>query len=211
MKLTRIDELCLGDHYFLTVQDECYFLREYTAREKGPPSETNQIIHNIKKSPDRRGRPEWRYKEQDLKRVAAELKATLSPQWLRVATLVPVPPHVVKSDPLYDDRISQILKLMDGGIGLDIRELVVQRTTLDPSHGSASRPKPHELQGNYEIDEALCTPTPKAIGIIDDIVTAGAHFRAMKDMLGSRFPGISVVGIFFARRITAQEDPAEGE
>ncbi len=210
MKLTRIDELYLGDHYYLTPQDECYFLREYTARHGFDASETNQIIHNIKKTPDRRGRSEWRYKEQGLKRVATELKATLNPQWLRGATLVPIPPHLAKSDPLYDDRIAQILKLMDDGLGLDIRELVVQRANLDPSHGSASRPKPQELRNNYEIDESLCTPTPNAIGIVDDMLTAGAHFRAMKDMLGDRFPGVGVVGVFFARRITAQEDPAEG-
>lgn len=210
MKLTRIDKLYLGDHYYLTPQDECYFLREYTARQGFDASETNQIILNIKKTPDRRGRGEWRYKEQDLKRVANELKATLNPQWLRAATLVPIPPHLAKDDPLYDDRIAQILKLMDDGIGLDIRELVVQRANLDPSHGSTSRPKPQELLDNYEIDENLCTPTPKAIGIVDDVLTAGAHFRAMKDMLSDRFLGIGVVGVFFARRITAQEDPADG-
>lgn len=59
LTLTRVDHLVLGEHHYLTAEDECYFLREYTARRAFDASETNQIIQNIKKPADRRGRPEW--------------------------------------------------------------------------------------------------------------------------------------------------------
>lgn len=88
LTLTRIDPVILGDHYYLTAEDECYFLREYTARGGFDASETNQIIQNLKKPLDRRGRPEWVYKERDLQRAASELRAALNPAWLRAATIV---------------------------------------------------------------------------------------------------------------------------
>ena len=206
LTLTRIDHLILSDHHYLTSEDECYFLREYTARRGSDVSETNQIIQNIKKAPDRRGRPEWFYKERDLQRAADELRAALNPAWLRTATIVPVPPHVVKGDPLHDDRIFQIANLMGVGVGIDVRELVVQIATVDPSHQSASRPRPSDLRGNYHLDEKFCAPVPTTIGILDDILTAGAHFRATKDILSERFPGVPVVGVFYARRIVAPAD-----
>jgi predicted amidophosphoribosyltransferase len=166
-------------------------------------SETNQIIQNLKKTPDRRGRQEWFYKERDIKQAASELRAALNPAWLRTATIVPVPPHVVKGDPMHDDRVLQIANLLGAGLTIDVREIVVQIATIDPSHQSASRPRPSELRANYRIDETCCEPAPTAIGIVDDMLTAGAHFRAIKDMLSGRFPTASVVGIFYARRIVA--------
>jgi hypothetical protein len=205
LTLTRIDPLILGDHYYLTAEDECYFLREYTARGGFDASETNQIIQNLKKTPDRRGRPEWVYKERDIKRAASELRAALNPAWLRTATIVPVPPHVVKGDPMHDDRVLQIANLLGAGLTIDVREIVVQIATIDPSHQSASRPRPSDLRANYRIDETCCQPAPAAIGIVDDMLTAGAHFRAIKDMLLGRFPTAPVVGIFYARRLVAAD------
>jgi hypothetical protein len=206
LTLTRIDHLILSDHYYLGAEDECYFLREYTARRGFDASETNQIIQNIKKTPDRRGRPEWFYKVRDLQRVAAELRGALIPAWLRAATIVPVPPHVVKGHPLYDDRVLQIAHLMGAGGRLDVRELVLQIATLDSSHQSASRPRPKELRENYRLDESLSVPTPTTIGVLDDVLTAGSHFRAIKDMLSERFPGVPVAGLFYARRIVPPEE-----
>jgi hypothetical protein len=203
VNLTRIDHLISGDHYYLTAEDECYFLREYTARQGFDASETNDIIQNLKKPMDRRGRGEWFYKGKAIERAGAELKQALQAQWLRQATIVPIPPHANKADPLYDDRITQIGRL----IAPDVRELIVQVDTVDASHGVSSRPSPAELKMNYRIDEALVAPPPSAIGILDDVLTAGAHFRAIADMLGERFAGVPIVGIFYARRIVAALSP----
>ena len=49
MTLTRIDELVRGDYFYLQPADECWFLREYTARMGFEHSETNQLIINLKK------------------------------------------------------------------------------------------------------------------------------------------------------------------
>jgi len=42
---------------------------------------------------------------------------------------------------------------------------------------------------------------PKHIGLFDDVITAGSHFRAAKDLLQDRFPEAKIVGIFVARRV----------
>ena len=48
-RLTKIDDLTREDHWYLTDEDDCYFLGEYTAREGFGHSHTNSVIYNIKK------------------------------------------------------------------------------------------------------------------------------------------------------------------
>jgi hypothetical protein len=60
----------------------------------------------------------------------------------------------------------------------------------------------------YGIDEAKAAPAPQAIAVVDDVLTNGTHFRAMKAILKDRFPGVSVVGMFIARRVFS--NPFEG-
>jgi hypothetical protein len=48
-RLTKIDELALPDHFYLTAADDCYFLGEYTARKGYAFSATNQLVLNFQK------------------------------------------------------------------------------------------------------------------------------------------------------------------
>src|ERR1700730_12927393 len=111
--LTRIDELHFPDHYRLDHDDACYFIGEYTAGRGYTYSNTNQFILNLKKSVERRGLPEYWYKEEGIRRRACELGSSLNPEFLGRATFVPVPPSCAQVDPLYDDRIMQMLRLID--------------------------------------------------------------------------------------------------
>lgn len=107
---TAIDDLLRPLYPHLTAADQCYFLREYTAGRGYAGSETNHLILNLKKPPDRRGKPEWRYKERAIEQVAREFRASVNLSALRRVTLVPMPPSKAKSDPLYDDRMLQVLR-----------------------------------------------------------------------------------------------------
>lgn len=51
----------------------------------------------------------------------------------------------------------------------------------------------------YEVDEQTCDPKPEQIIIFDDILTTGAHYVAMKDVLGTVFD-CRITGVFVARR-----------
>jgi len=128
-RLTKIDDLARPDHFYLTPEDECYFLGEYTARKGYAFSATNQLILNFKKSMDKRATAQWRYKERAIEEAAAAFRAALNSEWLDGATLVPIPPSKSKSDALYDDRLVRMVCGIRAQPALDVRELVLQHTT----------------------------------------------------------------------------------
>ena len=39
------------------------------------------------------------------------------------------------------------------------------------------------------------------IGFFDDVLTTGAHFKAVQALLQSQFPQTEIVGLFIARRV----------
>lgn len=214
LRLSKVDELILqtGHHAYLTAEDQCYFLGEYTARGGWAFSETNQLILNFKIRPENRGSNRWYYKESAIRLAANYFKRVLnSPEnnaALQAVTLVPIPPSKTKADPLHDDRVLQMLRELGSGLQLDIRELVIQGSSADSFHDLAVRPRPEELMTQYSVDESIAYPAPRAIWIFDDVLTTGCHFKAMQLVLEQRFPGIPIVGFFIARRVPESSDPS---
>lgn len=205
-RLTKIDDLTRPDHSYLTAADECYFLGEYTARKGFAFSATNHLIFNLKKGMERRGRPEWPYKAVAIQRAAEAIRAALNDRARQTLTFVPVPPSKAKTDPLYDDRLLQVLGGIWPGQSVDLRELVVQPVSTPAVHDRDERPKPAELEARYVIDRSLLRPAPQVIAVIDDLVTTGAHFVAVRNMLRRVLPDIHIVGIFIARRVPEAVD-----
>ena len=201
--LTKIDELTRRDHYHLQAADVCYFLGEYTSHEGYQYSETNQLIFNFKKDVSRRGRPEWTYKDKAIRKVAAAFREAIPVHLLDQLTLVPIPPSMAKSDPLYDDRIAQMLHQIRPRPPLDVRGLIVQKRTMPPSHTTDQRPSPETIGAGYMINEGLADPAPEMLVLVDDVLTTGAHFRAAQEVLLNRFPGTPIEGLFIARRVSA--------
>ncbi|MBI4874825.1 MAG: hypothetical protein HY822_09365 [Acidobacteria bacterium] len=77
---------------------------------------------------------------------------------------------------------------------------------MEASHSAHERPSIGELVANYAIDENFTRPSPRVIGIVDDVLTTGAHFKAMREVLSGRFPDVMIVGIFLARRAPESAD-----
>ena len=205
-RLTRVDRLILrrSEHYYLCEDDECYFIGEYTAGRGWDHSPTNQLISNFKKEMDRRDLPEWRYKRRAIRQAALAFRTALEPldeATVRGTTFVPIPPSKAKDDPGYDDRMTQMLNLIRPEPSLDVREIIVQANSTDPVHLSGVRLSPEEIEDGYGIDESLTAPPPHIIGIVDDVLTTGAHYRAAQVVLSSRFPKARIIGLFIARRV----------
>jgi hypothetical protein len=200
-RLTKIDELTRGDHSFLEAADECVFYGEYTARRDWSHSATNKLVLNFKKPVSRRGKVEWRYKLEAIKLVADALSKNLANALDRL-TLVPVPTSKLTTDPEYDSRILDMLAMIAAPANgkVDVRELVRQTRGMMAMHDGGER-SPQTLESAYQVDEALIDPSPTWIGIVDDVLTTGCHFRAMSNTLKRRFPDARVTGIFIARRV----------
>jgi hypothetical protein len=206
-RLTKIDELARPDHHYLAAEDVCYFLGEYTARKGYAFSVTNNLILNFKKKMDRRGKPEWPYKAVAIQRAAAALRASLKDNARQKLTFVPIPPSKAKSDPLYDDRLVQMLRGIWPGQPIDIRELVIQPASSDAVHDREERPTPAELEARYVVDQALVAPPPQeTIAVVDDVLTTGSHFVAVRNKLRQVFPTANIVGLFIARRVPEAVD-----
>ena len=73
-------------------------------------------------------------------------------------------------------------------------------------HDQENRPTPEQIQANYAIDHTLQDPDPRVIGLFDDVLTTGAHFRAASAALQQSFPGVRVIGLFIARRVPEAAD-----
>lgn len=204
LRLSKIDDLTRRDHTFLEASDECFYLGEYNARKGYQFSGTNQLIFNLKKPLDRRGQAGWAYKQSAITTAGRQLREAfdaLNPEWLSIATLVPMPPSKVKSDPLYDDRLIRMLRVLGSGLQLDVREIILQRESTEAAHSTGVRPRVDDLCGNYVIEESLVDPAPRVIGVIDDVLTTGSHFKAAQRLLRARFPAVKIYGIFVARRV----------
>jgi predicted amidophosphoribosyltransferase len=209
VRFRRIDDQNRGHHFHLTADDECYFLYEYTSSQNYTFSSTNSLISNLKKKPTLAHQQSYRYKRQGIRECSAALSQTINPKWLDGATLVPVPPSKARGHPDYDDRVTQICRGITSVPEVDVREIVVQNESLQAAHESAgARPTVEDLLRVYRIDETAAVPAPERIGIVDDVLTAGTHFRATEIILHRRFPDVKIVGFFVARRVFA--NPFEG-
>lgn len=204
IRLSEIDDTNRDSHTRLTEDDFCMFLYEKTSHRDYSFSATNNLISNLKK-PVTSNVNILGYKNEAILQCAAAFKETLNSAWLQTATLVPIPPSKAPNDPAFDNRMEQVCRLIANG--QDVRNLVVQNTTMVANHarGPDDRVTVDELLAVYSIDESLANPEPTTIGIVDDMLTAGTHFKAMQSILSQRFPNAAIIGLFVARRIFPED------
>ena len=199
VRFRKIDDQNRGHHSYLTADDECLFLLEYTSGQDYSFSATNSLISNLKKKSSLAGTGQYRYKSEAIDACGVALGEAITPKWLAAGTLLPVPPSKARGDPEHDDRILRICRAIPGAV--DVRELVVQTRSLPAAHESDQRPGIDDLLEVYRIDESKAAPAPSSIAVIDDVLTNGTHFRAMKTILQQRFSGVPIFGVFIARRV----------
>lgn len=209
-KLTKIDELILSDHTFLTPQDKCYYLWEYAAREGYSHSDSNNAIINFKKPLTAKNKPEWKYKEMAINQIASLLKEHVFTPHHRVvnqATIVPIPPSKCKADILYDDRLNQVLNIALKGKNADVKDLLLAKESTESYHENSSPRNSNIIKQNLEINIRESTNLKDTILLFDDMVTTGAHFKACKEIILDRFPEKILVGLFIARRAIPNKLP----
>lgn len=202
-RFTKVDGLSREDHTHLTVHDHCYFLGEYTARRGFAYSATNDLIFNFKKPMDRQGENEWKYKERAIESAADPFGAALSDVDVSLFVFVPMPPSRPKGDPLYDDRLVKMLRLVVPD--LKCHELIQRTTAVPPVHESSAPRDPKAIEHTFQIGNPGMIASEK-IAVVDNMLTTGAHFQAAKTILRSRFPQKQIAGLFLARRVPETDD-----
>ena len=204
-RLTAIDDRTRGGHWYLRRTDVCRYLGAYTAGKGAAHSATNRLILGFKMSVSRtrRNPPQ---KDKAIAGAAAALRRALEASPLDRAVFVPVPPSKAKDDDGYDDRLVRMLRAVRPERPLDVRELIVQTRSVEPTHRRSTRLRASDIEAMYGIDEALEAPGTGLVVVVDDLITSGAHFRAAQRTLSRHFPDIDVAGLFLARRVPEPEE-----
>ncbi|WP_028600844.1 hypothetical protein [Ottowia thiooxydans] len=217
MRLQKVGELERRQHYYLNAAHWCLFFGEYTPQKftngQGARfSETNSHILNLKKDLTRKGLSDWHYKETAIKVAGKRLSKAF--KWdnpiVKAATFVPMPPSKKLIDPLYDDRMLQVLQYASTLVPneLDIRDMLQLDGRLPPSHDNVARSSPSDIQRALQIDKVLASRSPRirSIFLVDDVLTTGAHFVGAHDFLKAYFPEVTVLGLFLARTVRPDQD-----
>jgi hypothetical protein len=203
--MLQIDETTVGDHFDLAASDHCYYVWEYTARQRYDFSPTNQLISNLKIKPSAIATTPRRnyYKQQAIDHSANALRALINQEWVeRVGTLVPLPSSKVRGHADYDDRIDRLLHSAFRGFNADIRPLLEQTASTPADHESDERMSHTELRAITRINEAQAAGLPRQnIAVVDDVLNSGKHFKVAQELLSARYPGTPIIGLFIARCI----------
>lgn len=198
-RLRRIGDLEHPDHCHLGRHHDCYFFGEYTARAGYGHSSTNQLISNLKKSPATRNTYQWRHKQRAIGDVAGAIRENFHPDRLPDVTFVPIPPSKPVGHPEYDDRMTQVARSI--GPGVDVRELLVTLEAREARHLNNDARDRQLLRQSLGINDNLLNPMPREIFILDDVLTTGCSFSVCAEILQELFPGVSISGLFVARRV----------
>jgi predicted amidophosphoribosyltransferase len=198
-KLQKIDELYLGNHQYLTEDDECFYFLNYVPIWVKKNS-VNSLIMNFKKTMDKKDKAEWKYKGSAIEKIAKMFIESLPEIKKPNILFVPIPPSKMKKDPMYDDRMIQVLnKFCAEKKNAEMREIISIKKNMTPTH--VSKLSPEEILEYLEVDEELCEDQKEKIIIVDDVITDGAHFKACQTLLQPLFPNSSISGLFIAQTI----------
>lgn len=198
MALWKLLDAAQQPSQYINASDEVYYAREYIPRGGHSASEANSLIYNLKKTPDRKGKPEWRYKEDAIRQFAREIAMLLvddSDEWVVAA----IPSSKAISDPDYDDRLDQVLKqaaTVQPRIRIET-PFVRARSSLAAHYGGARTPEQIMAELSWR---GFSRPTDHLI-LVDDVLTTGGHFRACSNLVSHHQPAIQIYGVFWARTI----------
>lgn len=205
MALIKITDYTL--HTDLDSSDSCYYLRDYIQGKGWQGGQTNNLILNLKKSVSFRNTPSYSYKEHAINQVAKEIADQMK-GFSNIDDFVfcPIPPSKDKNHPEYDDRITQVLKVVSSYFKINIQEMIINIESHEANHNASSgRLSYSELKSKFQFDQSLGFLGNKRIILVDDMITNGRHFKVCKDLILENFPEINVVGLFVARRVLDEQ------
>lgn len=203
MKLNLIDCSNRDNHKDLDETDSCFYWCEYTVHKSYNFSEANQLISNLKKNLSYKLENHYSYKIKAIRTCATYFQGI---NW-STCSIIPIPPSMKRSDSLYDDRLLKVLTLANESLSaeyrFDIKDIIIQNESYEPSHLLSKRPTYSELKARYKLESIDNSQLREKLIIFDDVLTVGSHFRAVKSLLKEAYPDKKIYGLFIARSISA--------
>ncbi len=197
LKWQRLEEPHL--YTYIEKDDVCIYARDYVGGHKGyQAGDTNSLILNFKKPSSKKNTDEWKWRENAVERFSTEISLLFKPD--STATITAIPSSKAKNDPKYDNRFEDLFEQLSKlRPKLRIERPVEIKQTIDASHRTGER-EPEIIKENY-MWKGFKKETPKGLCLVDDILTSGAHFRAMSDFLRENKYNGKIVGVFLAKTI----------
>lgn len=188
-KLNKEQLRCMEEH-------DCWvYAREYISGV-GYREPMNSRILNFKKSLLKKRTKEWKYREKAIKQFKKDIESLLGSYPKIVLTAVPSSKR--KDDPEYTNRFEDLFREILKSHPEWIVEWPIEiKETTESSHNSGQK-DPDLLMENY-IWKGFKHGKPEVLCVFDDIITTGAHLRAVSDFLRSHNYKGKIIGICWAK------------
>lgn len=202
MRPLQIDDLTRRDHYYLEVEDTCYYFGEYYPRS-GYGVGFNSEIYNFKMAPSvRHNRPDrYIYKERAISKCAGLFRGCINSQL--GAHFIPMPPSKVVTDPDYDDRVLRLChEICQGNPKWIPTDILRQSSSIESFHSTSGKKRmpPDRLANVIQISNPSFQLKTENIILLDDVLTTGSHYKAAKIVLTKHFGNdLNIIGFFIAR------------
>ncbi len=177
-------------------------------------SDTNQLIFNFKKAPDRKGKTEWQYKIKAAKQFSIELHGLLSHSNKKSQfVIMTVPVSKLRGNEKHDSRFDMMIEELKKEEANDqdcqktylIEEPIILKENMKSSSSEGGLRDVNEIYRYYQW-RGFTNSVPDSIILIDDVVTTGSHFMACKKLLREHCPNLNIYGVFWARTFNKQTD-----
>ncbi len=190
-----------GGSLYLDENDVCLY---YMDKTDGKPSdsEPNQLIYNLKLDPDRMTDAQRRagHKDRAIRRCAEDM-ALLFMNWKTITpvntVLVPVPPSKPVGAKGYDNRMALVCELIQSKTEIRYIDCLSTKADLGAMHNGGLARDIELLRQNTAFDSKMIPEGIKYVILIDDQLTKGTHFKAIKPFFEDL--GYVVAGVFWAK------------
>ncbi len=185
---------------YIKPDDVWIYAKEYksgTGYEGGP---VNSLVLNLKKSPSKKNTPEWPHRENAVRQFKEDVTPLLKIN-PKGGVLTAVPSSKTKNHPEYNNRFEDLFREILKSLppGWLVEWPVEIKKTEKSSHLSRER-NPEILKKNY-IWKGFKNKEPKILCVFDDVITTGAHLRAMSDFLRENGYKGKIIGICWAKTV----------
>ena len=188
-------------------EDSCFFLMNYEPSVSYEDSRANSLIFSLKAlSRGSISEGQRHYRDKACRQFATDLEPLIGGLLKRlngegVAALTFIPTSKLPNDEGYDDRLEIVCHLILGKFPeLSLVGPVINKAARDPASTSGGRRGPEyvaRIRDNFSWQGFAVIP--KLLIVVDDVVTSGGQFKALKSFVLENAPQhITVVGLLWA-------------